>query len=154
MARYAFVRDGGSTQRARALRLAMTDAERRLWVNLRRDRLGVRFRRQHPVGRFVVDFYAPAVRLAIEVDGGQHAYPGSGDRARTAYLNAKHVSVLRFWNTEVLGNVEGVLEAIGLVLVSLPCAASPLTPLRGGGGDANGQLAAMNLRFWPARTTA
>ena len=131
----------------------MTDAERRLWAHLRRDQLGVRFRRQHPVGRYVVDFYAPEVRLAVEVDGGQHTVDEFRDLKRTELLNALGVSVLRFWNTEVMENVDGVLEAIMRVLASPVGHASPLTPLRSGGGDANGQLTAMNLRFWPARTT-
>ncbi|MEL7149673.1 MAG: DUF559 domain-containing protein [Pseudomonadota bacterium] len=100
------------TQRAHALRSNMTDAEKRLWQEVRRDRLGVRFRRQLPIlKRYILDFYAPSIRLAVEIDGGQHA-GDPGDTRRTAHLNAHDISVLRFWNNEVLNETPAVVETL------------------------------------------
>ncbi|HUF55072.1 MAG TPA: endonuclease domain-containing protein [Thermohalobaculum sp.] len=113
----AFRRDGKLVVRARRLRRDMTDAERRLWSLLRRDALGVRFRRQMVIdSRYIVDFYCPAAKLAIELDGGQHALRTEADARRTRALTARGVTVLRFWNNEVLRNAEGVLAAIAAVL--------------------------------------
>jgi very-short-patch-repair endonuclease len=95
---------------ARKLRLMPTDAEIRLWSRLRRKQLeGFRFRRQHPLGPYVVDFFCPAAKLAIEVDGGQHADDGE---ARTRWLEARGYRVIRFWNNDVLANTEGALHMI------------------------------------------
>ena len=106
-----------STERARALRRRQTDAERRLWSRLRgRGLEGFKVRRQHPVGPFVVDFACLEARVVIEVDGGQHAESAAADAQRTARLEAEGFRVLRFWNTEVLGNLEGVLEVIAAAL--------------------------------------
>ncbi|HWG86103.1 MAG TPA: DUF559 domain-containing protein [Deinococcales bacterium] len=92
---------------ARNLRREPTPAERKLWLAIRRDQLGVRFRRQHPIGRYVADFACTELRLVVEVDGGQHA--GSlEDAARTAWLEERGWLVLRYWNNEVLENPEGV----------------------------------------------
>ncbi|MCK9516521.1 MAG: endonuclease domain-containing protein [Ottowia sp.] len=90
----------------------MTDAERVLWRHLRARRLaGGKFRRQHPLGPYVVDFVNLAARLVIEVDGGQHS--GSAhDRARDRWLQRQGFRVLRFWNNDVLQHTEGVLQAI------------------------------------------
>jgi very-short-patch-repair endonuclease len=90
----------------------MTDAERRLWSALRAHRLhGLSFRRQTPVGRFILDFVCHEKRLVIEVDGGQHVdSPRDIDRDR--WLASKGYRVLRFWNSDVLRNRTGVLEAI------------------------------------------
>jgi len=99
----------------RSLRRDSTDAEQRLWRVLRDRRLaGVKFRRQHPVGRYVLDFYCPALRLAIELDGGQHFEPQEirRDAARTAYLEALGIRVLRFTDRELFGEADGVLETI------------------------------------------
>jgi very-short-patch-repair endonuclease len=91
----------------------MTDAERRLWQSLRNRRLnGAKFRRQMAIGPFFVDFACVASRLAIEIDGGQHAERVAQDERRTAYITAQGYRVLRFWNNEVLRNTEGVLAAI------------------------------------------
>jgi very-short-patch-repair endonuclease len=75
---------------------------------------GLSFRRQHPLGGYVVDFYCPAICLAIEVDGGQHngAHGRPRDERRSRWLQGKGVTILRFWNNDVLGNIEGVWEAI------------------------------------------
>jgi putative DNA methylase len=102
-------------QAARDLRKTMTDAEQLLWQCLRGKQLdGFKFRRQHPIDRFVLDFYCPAARLAVELDGSQHntEQGRAADAERTAWLNARGIRVLRFWNSEVFSNLEGVLTAI------------------------------------------
>ena len=84
----------------------------RLWQKLRNRQLGVDFRRQHPVGNFVLDFYAPGLRLVIELDGGQHTTPDARDEMRTRWLADRGAIVLRFWNSDVIQNLSGVLEVI------------------------------------------
>jgi len=102
-----------ASPRARQLRSAPTDAEIRLWSRIRRRQIGnFRFRRQHPIGPYVVDFFCPEAKLIVEVDGGQHAIREREDAERTQWLEQRGYSVLRFWNNEVLGNTEGVLLAI------------------------------------------
>ena len=134
-------------RRARALRGNMTEAEKVLWGALRRDALGARFRRQVVFDRsWILDFYAPSAKLAIEVDGGQHSE--GADRARTAYLASRGVTVLRFWNNEVLENLEGVCMAVDAVLAALSGKTSPLAPLpREGGIGADVDLGALRLTF-------
>ncbi|MBM4285441.1 MAG: endonuclease domain-containing protein [Deltaproteobacteria bacterium] len=91
----------------------MTDAERRLWYHLRNRRLGgCKFRRQYPVGPYIVDFICLEKNLVIEVDGGQHAENEAQDTERSAYLNKMGYRVVRFWNNEVLQETEAVLQAI------------------------------------------
>jgi len=94
----------------------MTDAERRLWSVLRNRGVGPKFRRQVPIGPFIVDFAAIDERVVIEVDGGQHA-ESVRDQGRDRYLEAQGFRVLRFWNTEVLTNLDGVVTAIRRALV-------------------------------------
>jgi very-short-patch-repair endonuclease len=97
---------------ARRMRREPTPAERRLWWMLRDRRLaGFKFRRQVPVGPYILDFLCKDARVAIEADGGQHADP-SADTARTSWLTANGYRVLRFWNGEILSNPDGVYEAI------------------------------------------
>jgi very-short-patch-repair endonuclease len=99
------------TSNARRLRKSMTRAEWKLWSVLRRDQLeGLHFRRQHPIGPYVLDFYCSPLRLAIELDGGQHAYDNTRarDHRRTRWLQAKGITVVRFWNNDVIENLEGV----------------------------------------------
>ncbi|WP_275423383.1 endonuclease domain-containing protein [Geomonas subterranea] len=106
-------------QAARALRQHMTDAEQLLWYCLRRKQLsGFRFRRQHPIEKYVLDFYCPEARLAVELDGGQHNQTKNAlrDRGRSDFLETQGVCVLRVWNHEVFANLEGVLERIYEVL--------------------------------------
>jgi very-short-patch-repair endonuclease len=100
-------------QRARSLRKAMTDAERLLWQHLRRRQLaGWKFRRQHAVGPFIVDFVCVARKLIVEVDGGQHASDVGQDEKRSRYLSKEGYRILRFWNNDVLKEIDGVLEII------------------------------------------
>jgi len=100
---------------ARRLRHNTTDAEVTLWRRLRRlEMRGTHFRRQVPIGNFIVDFACMATRLIVEIDGSQHG-AGQGlmrDRSRTRWLEVEGYRVLRFWNSEVAGNIDGVLEAI------------------------------------------
>ena len=100
-----------STVRARRLRRDETAAEQAIWRLLRnRQFSSLKFRRQHPIGRYFVDFYCHERRLVIEIDGGQHS-PES-DHKRTACLEGRGLTVLRFWNNEVQENIEGVWETI------------------------------------------
>ncbi|MBI4240651.1 MAG: endonuclease domain-containing protein [Candidatus Rokubacteria bacterium] len=99
--------------RARELRRDQTEAERKLWARLRDRQLsGAKFRRQHPIGRYTVDFCCPELSLVVEVDGGQHAERADADRRRTEFLTQRGYRVLRFWDTEVLKEFEAVLERI------------------------------------------
>ena len=99
--------------RARELRKTSTEAERLLWKYLRRRHLnGHRFRRQHPIGSYIVDFYCFARSLAIELDGGQHGQQGHYETERTTFLESQGLRVLRFWNSEVLGDVQAVKQVI------------------------------------------
>ena len=104
-------RSSVSTEVARTL----TPEERLLWSSLRSAQLGVSFRRQEPIGRYVVDFVCYPARLIIELDGSQHLNSES-DRVRDAALQADGFRIMRFWNNEVRGNLDGVLERIQAVL--------------------------------------
>ena len=104
--------DRFAATRARRLRRDSTDAETRLWFKLRDRRLaGFKFARQHPIGPYVVDFVCRERKLVVEVDGGQHA-DNVRDRIRDENLAADGYRVLRFWNTDVLSNMDGVLVTI------------------------------------------
>src|SRR5665213_418444 len=122
-----FDRTAFKTARARRLRRDSTDVEMKLWQKLRNRQLGADFRRQHPAGSFILDFYCPSLNLAIELDGGQHA-EARRDRARDAWLNERGVTTLRFWNTDVTENTSGVLETIAAKVSELQ--SSELTPTR------------------------
>lgn len=103
----------GTKDFSRKLRSEMTEAESYLWQHLRARQIhDLKFRRQHPVGNYILDFACIEAKLAIEVDGGQHNELQSLDNLRTAWLETQGWKVLRFWNNEVLQNVEGVLEVI------------------------------------------
>jgi very-short-patch-repair endonuclease len=98
---------------ARRLRRNMTPAEKKLWEALRGKQLGgLKFRAQHPVGPFILDFYCPACKLAVELDGGVHEDQTAHDEARTRQLNDYGYNVIRFRNEEVLGDLPSVLEQI------------------------------------------
>jgi very-short-patch-repair endonuclease len=103
------------TNLARNLRRRQSDAERNLWSRLRDGRLnGIKFRRQQPVGDYIVDFISFGRKLIVEVDGGQHGEPQAvkRDQERTSYLQSKGYRVMRFWDNDVLQNVEGVMHVI------------------------------------------
>ncbi len=101
------------TTRARELRGTSTEAERALWSRLREKQLGGRrFRRQRPIGKYIVDFVCLDSRLIVELDGGQHQESSAYDTARTLELNNLGFSVIGFWNNEVLGEIDGVKEVI------------------------------------------
>jgi len=122
-----------SQDRVRRLRQGLTEAERRLWAQLRGRRLvKAKFRRQRPVGPYIVDFCCPERMVVVEVDGGHHATQAEEDRTRAAFLAGKGFLVLRFWNNEVMGNMEGVLHRIAEAV------GEPLTqpsPRRGEGAE-------------------
>lgn len=109
-------------RRARALRQAMTDAEKALWRRLRHDQLGVRFRPQHPIGPYIADFVCRPVRLIVEVDGGQHAVDSRRDQSRDTWLKEQGFTVLRFWNHEVLGDTDAVVNSIRTEVLRLSAA--------------------------------
>ena len=101
--------------KARDLRTNMTNAEQLLWFHLRRKQiLGVQFYRQRPIGKYIVDFYAPTIRLVIEVDGGQHFEPAAidADSRRTAFLAMQRLEVVRYDNLQVIKKTLQVLEEI------------------------------------------
>jgi very-short-patch-repair endonuclease len=100
------------TTTARRLRRDSTDAEQRLWYALRAKCGPWKFRRQHPIGQRVVDFACPARKLAIEIDGSQHAANHVADSARSVALAGHGYRVIRFWNNEVMGNIDGVLLVV------------------------------------------
>ena len=101
---------------ARKLRANSTNAETRLWYRLRsRGIEGCKFVRQEPIGRYVVDFVCRERRLIVELDGGQHA-DSDADRLRDGWLRQHNYHVLRFWNDDVLRNMDGVLEVIAQAL--------------------------------------
>ena len=102
-----------NVDRARGLRETMTDAERKLWYRLRNRQLdGHKFRRQHEIDPYIVDFVRAEAMLIVELDGGQHAEQQEYDDRRTRHLEAKGYRVLRFWNNDILGNPDGVARMI------------------------------------------
>ena len=107
------------------LRKNSTDAERRLWHRLRGEQLGVRFRRQHPYGDYVLDFVCVDRGLVVEVDGSQHCERAVKDEARTKRLEAAGFRILRFWNNQVLEETDAVVDAIWLALNPSPPRPSP-----------------------------
>jgi very-short-patch-repair endonuclease len=99
--------------RAQELRRNQTEAEAKLWAYLRAHRLsGIGFRRQHAIGNYIVDFCAPREKLVIELDGSQHLGLEEYDNERTVFLESKGYRVLRFWNNDVVNNIEDVATAI------------------------------------------
>ena len=114
-------------QRRRELRRNQTDAERALWAKVRHKQFfGMRFFRQYSIGPYILDFYCPTVKLAVELDGGQHNQGDNReyDAARSEFLKAQGIDVMRFWNNEVLLDIQSVLSKLALkVTPSIP----PLT---------------------------
>jgi very-short-patch-repair endonuclease len=102
-----------ANESARALRQRMTDAEKLMWRRLRDRRFqGIKFKRQYPLAGYIVDFVALDLKFIIEIDGGHHAMRVEEDLRRTRRLEESGYHVMRFWNHDVLGNVEGVLQAV------------------------------------------
>lgn len=129
-----------SLNNARALRREMTEIEKKLWYYLRRKNiLDVRFRKQVPIGNYIVDFAAHNPKLIVELDGGQHSEQQAYDAARDTWLQKQGFCILRFWNNDVIENLEGVLERIALKINELRGNAEnaplPTSPLKGGGAD-------------------
>ena len=116
---------------ARKLRENMTDAEQCLWTRLRQKHLGYMFCRQKPIGDYIVDFYCHKARLVVEVDGGQHFTEDTAgnDRVRDEYMRNLGLKVLRFSNTDVLKNTDGVTEAIYELLEENPLSPKSKNPL-------------------------
>jgi very-short-patch-repair endonuclease len=144
-----FNRTDSKTAFARHLRQGSTDVESRLWQRLRRNQMdGCGFRRQHPAGPYTLDFYCPSLRLAIELDGGQHNERPQAvrDGQRDAWLSARGVTILRFWNSDLTTNFAGVLDVIAAKLSELKMLG--VTPTRrwradlplSGGGATNSRL--------------
>lgn len=102
--------------RAIELRKELTIAERKLWAVIRNDQLGVNFRRQHAIGIYIPDFVCIEKKLIIELDGSQHLEQEEYDKERTKYLATQGYKVIRFWNHDVINNIEGVILAIMDVL--------------------------------------
>jgi very-short-patch-repair endonuclease len=111
---------------AKQLRHQMTDSENRLWRHLRAHRLdGEKFRRQQPIGAYVVDFVHFGARLIVEADGGQHN-GALHDEHRDAWLQAQGFKVMRFWNNEIMNNLEGVLSSVMTEIAKAPSPPAPL----------------------------
>jgi very-short-patch-repair endonuclease len=120
--------------RARAMRSDPTKAEQKLWWHLR-HRLALptsHFRREVRLGRYIVDFANHSLKIIIEVDGGQHAKRPTRDAERTRFLEAEGYKVLRFWNNEVMTNIDGVLEMIQSAILPTP---TPTPPHKGEGSS-------------------
>ena len=97
---------------AKVLRKNMTPAELKLWGHIRKRQLGIRFRRQHPIGKYIVDFIALHIGLVIEVDGGQHFEQEQmkKDKDRSEFLQNYRLTIIKYNNNEVMTNVDGVIE--------------------------------------------
>ncbi len=136
-----FSRTQSMTARARKLRGNMTNAESLLRRALRRGQLnGLQFRRQHPIGPFTLDFYCPSLRLAIELDGGQHAaQQKQADERRTLWLSGKNIAVVRYWNNDIFGNLQGGLADLVARLEKRAQEATPSPPLPLSGGRSTNQ---------------
>jgi very-short-patch-repair endonuclease len=102
--------------RAIELRKELTPAERKLWAVIRNDQLGVNFRRQHAIGKYIADFVCIEKKLIIELDGSQHLEQQAYDAERTKFLEAQGYRVIRFWNTAVMNDIHGVIRSIQFAL--------------------------------------
>jgi very-short-patch-repair endonuclease len=115
---------------AKQNRQSMTAAEEILWHRLRSNKLGCKFRRQHPISKFIADFYCASHKLVIEIDGEYHAQQKQADLERDDYLNSLNIKVIRFTNEQVIENLDIVLKEIQQTLQNL---SSPLLQERGRG---------------------
>jgi very-short-patch-repair endonuclease len=108
------------TNKARFLRKNQTAVEQLLWKHLRNRQLyNYKFRRQFPIEPYIADFVCLELKLIIELDGGQHAYRIDYDDQRSLFLERREFKVIRFWNNDVIENIEGVLEAIHLAILEI-----------------------------------
>ncbi len=132
---------------ARSMRRAPTPAERKLWQGLRKHQVvRLKFRRQVPLGPYIADFYCPSARLVVEVDGISHI-DAPEDAVRDGWMSEHKIRVVRYSNSEVLGNLEGVLVAIGMIARAPP----PPNPLpQGEGGSLSLSLSSPSLTTSPA----
>ena len=122
------------TSYAKSLRQNATQAEKALWHRLRNRQMeGIKFRRQQPIEGYIVDFVSFETRLVVELDGGQHAVERQKDIKRDRCLHDKGFTVLRFWNHEVLGNLDGVLAVIRRACLSFISPSPQPPPVKGGG---------------------
>ena len=110
----------GASLRARQLRQQSTEVEQRLWRALREKLPHAKWRRQMPIGPYFVDLACFAGRIVIELDGGQHAEAGEYDLARTRTIERQGFRVLRFWNHDIMSNLDGILEVIAAALLPSP----------------------------------
>lgn len=120
--------DGKSFERARAFRSSLTPPEARLWVRLRKHHLrDLRFRRQHPIGPYILDFYNARAKLAVEVDGAFHDHPDrtAHDRRRTEWLAQRGIRVIRVAATDVRDHLDSVLDFIARTALERQTAAPP-----------------------------
>ena len=117
---------------AQALRSAMTDSERKLWSGLRGEQLGVKFRRQHPLGSYIADFACLAPKLIVELDGSQHQCQTGYDAHRDDFFRSQGFAVLRFASNAPFAEFEGVLQAITHQLTALQCQQPLSQPSPGG----------------------
>jgi very-short-patch-repair endonuclease len=109
--------DPQTMHRAGELRRELTPAEKKLWAHLRERQFnGIKFRKQHALGRFIADFISIKSRLIIELDGSQHLDQAQYDVERTRYFESKGYQVLRFWNHQVMNDMNGAMRAIELAL--------------------------------------
>jgi very-short-patch-repair endonuclease len=123
-------------ERARTLRKLLTPQEVKLWVKLREMKaLGCHFRKQAPIGRYIVDFVSFSSRIVVEVDGGQHGLQkgAQSDHERDAFLRSQGFRVLRFWNSDVDQNLSGVMESIVAELNAPTPALRAVPPHKGEG---------------------
>ncbi len=126
------------TAAAKELRKNSTDAERLLWRHLKAKQLdGLKFRRQEQIGSFIADFVCYERGIIVEADGGQHALEKEKDEERTQWLNSQGFTVLRFWNNEILTNIDGVMEVIRMQCQAVTTPLPGPLPLRGEGVKAD-----------------
>lgn len=120
------------------LRKELTPAERKLWAYLRGNKFGNNFRRQHAIGNYIADFCCPKEKLIIELDGSHHIDQHEYDNERTLFLESKGYKVIRFWNNDVLNNIEAVLKVIWDTLkeeIASPTSTARTPALVGGARD-------------------
>ncbi len=111
--KYRYLQNQEHTNYSRTNRNNQTDAEKLLWSHLRRKQIdGLKFRRQYPIANYILDFYCSEKKLAIELDGSQHMQNSGYDEKRAQILQKHNIEIMRFWDNEVLQNIDGVLQVI------------------------------------------